>query len=947
MPKTVPQSDRDRLYAHLSQVARSNSTLLPKYSFSSSPSQPSDPPAPRSTATVSATSSGGANTLGWGYPRHSVLTGRGYLGRGRARAHFPFRAGAFGGRGGRAASTGGGGSERLGHFQRSESGSLSADYDSSSDGWGDPPHLAEAEARATSISNLGPSDHGTGTRKKHDTHDTRATRQKRLHEKHEQPQNPPLHHKGSTTPRTGSFGHCSSCVTPSPTPSSLTTSRGSSPTPKRPATWSEGNPSYNYDNDDPDLGIPRSAASREKLRGLANTRYPVESRRMASRDKTSAITAALEEIRRVMGERIDQGYDQSPRHGSRGHDEHEGRTRTYDSRDSGLKEVDSLREENRGYRKQVGMLEQRLEELSGRIKDIDSARAPATSSQIRELKLLLRDRDAALSAAESALTNARSAPLPSHATSSFTTTLSQPSSHSSVHPSSQPHPNPSKSSDPRSTPFQTSPTSSALLGAQNEIDRLTRLLSAQKALIEESTRQRQLAEAKASSATKHQSTIQREKNELETKFVEIEGRLEGEIKRREEVEGKLRVAETQTRVTAEILNRMSFFNPPRWLQAYRPTFQKGSNPALQHELELLRGRLSTTIKDRDAAHLKSRSLQTECAKALDKVREIRRQADGLQKRNQELLEQRQGEEKLSSDKAALKKALKEQSDETERIRLERRKYKTKLAEATSIDLQTQASERLTRRPPTALAHPRPNGDDTSPTLSDAFQPRKESSVRTDTSSAVGAGPVLGTGSRVRVGEHPLPERRREGADERHGRVLRDRRDRLMAPLEPTRIPSPKPYDATPTASVVSTELKPISSIFSSTGVSSSSSRLLGSPLPPAPGPSASASYPAPGPAAGIATDVFSDLTALAAQDLQSSVRASRRSMEAHAVLTPNGGATFAAPTAAPELTTVHPASPTLLSISPQRDDPFAGLGEVFDTIADSTTPRKSASAIVV
>lgn len=51
---------------------------------------------------------------------------------------------------------------------------------------------------------------------------------------------------------------------------------------------------------------------------------------MASRDKNSAITAALEEIRRVMGERIDQGYDQSPRHGSRGHDEHEGRTRTYD-----------------------------------------------------------------------------------------------------------------------------------------------------------------------------------------------------------------------------------------------------------------------------------------------------------------------------------------------------------------------------------------------------------------------------------------------------------------------------------------------------------------------------------------------------------------------------------------------------------------------------------------
>jgi hypothetical protein len=71
------------------------------------------------------------------------------------------------------------------------------------------------------------------------------------------------------------------------------------------------------------------------------------------------------------------------------------------------------------------------------------------------------------------------------------------------------------------------------------------------------------------------------------------------------------------------------------------------------------------------------------------VREIRRQADGLPKRNQELLEQvrqrlvsvdqleraksydtggfvdadpaqRQGEEKLVSDKAALKKALKEQ-----------------------------------------------------------------------------------------------------------------------------------------------------------------------------------------------------------------------------------------------------------------------------------------------
>jgi hypothetical protein len=93
--------------------------------------------------------------------------------------------------------------------------------------------------------------------------------------------------------------------------------------------------------------------------------------------------------------------------------------------------------------------------------------------------------------------------------------------------------------------FQTSPTSSALLGAQNEIGRLTRLLSAQKALMEDSTRQRQLAETKATSATKHQSTIQREKNELETKFGEIEGRLEGEIKRREEVEGRLRVADMQ------------------------------------------------------------------------------------------------------------------------------------------------------------------------------------------------------------------------------------------------------------------------------------------------------------------------------------------------------------------------------------------------------------------
>lgn len=90
----------------------------------------------------------------------------------------------------------------------------------------------------------------------------------------------------------------------------------------------------------------------------------------------------------------------------------------------------------------------------------------------------------------------------------------------------------------------------------------------------------------------------------------------------------------------------------------------------------------------------SRTTQTECAKALDKVREIRRQADGLQKRNQELLEQvrrrvvstdqlkravlsvsgvadagnvqRQGEEKLSSDKGALKKALKEQVSRTGR-----------------------------------------------------------------------------------------------------------------------------------------------------------------------------------------------------------------------------------------------------------------------------------------
>jgi hypothetical protein len=52
----------------------------------------------------------------------------------------------------------------------------------------------------------------------------------------------------------------------------------------------------------------------------------------------------------------------------------EARSRFIQSRDSGSKEVDSLREENRGYRKQVGMLEQRLEELSGRIKDIDSAR---------------------------------------------------------------------------------------------------------------------------------------------------------------------------------------------------------------------------------------------------------------------------------------------------------------------------------------------------------------------------------------------------------------------------------------------------------------------------------------------------------------------------------------------------------------------------------------------
>ncbi|RSH87257.1 hypothetical protein EHS25_003166 [Saitozyma podzolica] len=745
MPKTVPQSHRDRLYAHLSQVARSSSTLLPKSTFSSSPSDP----ASHSTVTVSATSSGGANTSGWVYPHRSVFTRRGYLAGGRGRFPTRARARAFGGfRGGRTAFTSVV-SERSGQSRpsqsQSESGSPSVEYDSSSDGWGHPPRHAEAEAgeaRASSGSKLGPSNHGTGTQKKHDTHDTHdthSTHQKHHHEKHEQRENPLLHDNAGTTPRSGSFGHCSACITPSPTASIvLTTSRGSSPTPTRPATWSEGNPSYNDDNDDTDPGIPTSAASREKLRGLCDRPYPVDSRRMASRDQTSAINAALEEIRRVMGERIDQGYDQSPRHGSRGHDERETATRGYASRDSGSKEVDSLREENRGYRKQVGMLEQRLEELSGRIKDIDSARhgsvreeqraeplhstvplsliylnhsnrflapgsprsraprasaeqwivsahhagskiveeatrylnrpsheirradptqAPATSAQVRELKLLLRDRDAALSAAESALSNARSAPLPSVPTTSFTSTLSShPSSLSSVHPSSQPHPNPSNASNPRSTPLQTSPTPSALLGAQNEIDRLTRLLTAQKALMEESTRQRQLAEAKASSATKHQSTIQREKNELEAKFVEVEGSLEREIKRREEVEGKLRVAETQ----------------------------KGSNPALQHELELVRARLSTTIKDRDAAHLKSRSLQTECAKALDKVREIRRQADGLQKRNQELLEQRQGEEKLSSDKAALKKALKEQSNEIERIRLERRKYKTELAEATSV-----------------------------------------------------------------------------------------------------------------------------------------------------------------------------------------------------------------------------------------------------------------------
>jgi hypothetical protein len=98
-----------------------------------------------------------------------------------------------------------------------------------------------------------------------------------------------------------------------------------------------------------------------------------------------------------------------------------------------------------------------------------------------------------------------------------------------------------------------------------------------------------------------------------------------------------------------------------------------------------------------------------------------------------------------------------------------------------------------------------------------------------------------------------------------------------------------------------------------------------------------------------------------------------------AVLTPIVSSTIAASTAGPELTTIHPASPTLLSISPQRDDPFvspepfrqagaisspdaksrlgrragrthisqAGLGEVFGTIADSTTPRGRASVIVV
>jgi hypothetical protein len=97
-------------------------------------------------------------------------------------------------------------------------------------------------------------------------------------------------------------------------------------------------------------------------------------------------------------------------------------------------------------------------------------------------------------------------------------------------------------------------------------------------------------------------------------------------------------------------------------------------------------------------------------------------------------------------------------------------------------VQTQASERLTRRTPTALARPGSNGDDTSPTLPNAF-PRTASSVRTDTGSVGAAGSVLGNTPSIRVGEHPPPERRREGTDERHGRVLRDRRDRLMAPLE--------------------------------------------------------------------------------------------------------------------------------------------------------------------
>jgi hypothetical protein len=216
MPKTVPQSHRDRLYAHLSQVARTSSTILPKSTFSSSSSDP----ASHSTVTVSATSSGGANTSGWLYPHHSVFTRRGYLARGRGRFPTRARARAFGGfRGGRTAFTSVV-SERSGQSRpsQSDSGSRSVEYDSSSDGWGHPPRHAEAEARATSGSKLGPSNHGTGTQKKHDTHDT-LNHQKHHHEKHEQRENP-LRHDTSSTGHTGSgtFGHCSSCVLPLPQP---------------------------------------------------------------------------------------------------------------------------------------------------------------------------------------------------------------------------------------------------------------------------------------------------------------------------------------------------------------------------------------------------------------------------------------------------------------------------------------------------------------------------------------------------------------------------------------------------------------------------------------------------------------------------------------------------------------------------------------------------------